>query len=136
MDVGDGDDGRGESNMAGATTLGVGADHPRQPAAAGRSDGRFGYDRLPLYRTEPEKRFPFLIRRDGRTVGFALAMRGPASDDPDDLDLQEFFVLRRYRRVGREAACSGPVCPVGGSYERPSRPRRACRPARRILRQR
>jgi len=71
------------------------------------SDGRFGYDRLPLYWTEPEKRFPFLIRRDERTVGFALAMRGsPASDDPDDLDLQEFFVLRRYRRmgVGREAA--------------------------------
>jgi predicted acetyltransferase len=71
------------------------------------SDGRFGYDRLPLYWKEPDKRFPFLIRRAGRTVGFALAMRGsPASDDPDDLDLQEFFVLRRYRRmgVGREAA--------------------------------
>ena len=50
---------------------------------------------------------PLLIRRDGRTVGFTLVSRGsPASDDPDDLDLQEFFVLRRYRRmgVGREAA--------------------------------
>jgi len=71
------------------------------------SDGRFGYDRLPLYWTDPEQRFPFLIRRDGRTAGFALAMRGsPASDDPDDLDLQEFFVLRRHRRagVGRHAA--------------------------------
>src|SRR5262245_66534565 len=64
-------------------------------------DGRFGYDRLPLYWTEPEVRFPFLIRRDGRTVGFALAARGsPASDDPDVLDLQEFFVLRRPRRGG------------------------------------
>jgi predicted acetyltransferase len=71
------------------------------------ADGRFGYDRLPLYWTEPGRRFPFLIRRDGRTVGFALAMHGsPASDDPDDLDLQEFFVLRRHRRagVGRHAA--------------------------------
>jgi predicted acetyltransferase len=70
-------------------------------------DGRFGYDRLPLYWEEPGRRFPFLIRRGARVVGFALAMRGsPASDNPDDLDLQEFFVLRRYRRmgVGREAA--------------------------------
>jgi len=69
--------------------------------------GRFGYDRLPLYWEETEGRFPFLIRRGARVVGFALAMRGsPASENPDDLDLQEFFVLRRYRRmgVGREAA--------------------------------
>jgi predicted acetyltransferase len=43
-----------------------------------RPDGRFGYDRLPSYWREPERRFPFLIR----------------------------FVLRRYRRrgVGRHAA--------------------------------
>ena len=69
--------------------------------------GRFGYDRLPLYWEEAERHFPFLIRRGARIVGFALAMRGsPASENPDDLDLQEFFVLRRYRRmgVGREAA--------------------------------
>ena len=71
------------------------------------ADGRFGYDRLPLYWSEPEQRFPFLIRRGARTVGFALAVRGsPASDDPDDLDLQEFFILRRHRRggAGRRAA--------------------------------
>jgi len=65
------------------------------------ADGRFGYDRLPLYWTEAARRFPFLIRRDARAVGFALAMRGsPASDDPNDLDVQEFFVLRRHRRHG------------------------------------
>jgi predicted acetyltransferase len=72
------------------------------------ADGRFHYDRLPLYWSEPEKRFPFLIRSGGRLAGFALATRGsPASDDPEHLDMAEFFVLRRYRRsgVGRRAAC-------------------------------
>ena len=70
-------------------------------------DGRFGYSKLELYWSEPERRFPFLIRADGRVAGFALATRGsPASDDPEVLDVAEFFVLRRYRRsgVGRQAA--------------------------------
>src|SRR5882724_5723307 len=71
------------------------------------ADGRFGYDKLPLYWSEPERRFPFLLRCDGRVAGFALVTRGsPASDDPSVLDVAEFFVLRRYRRsgVGRRAA--------------------------------
>jgi predicted acetyltransferase len=71
------------------------------------SDGRFKYDQLPLYWSEPERRFPFLIRHGTGIVGFALATRGsPGSDDPQDFDVAEFFVLRRYRRqgIGREAA--------------------------------
>jgi predicted acetyltransferase len=70
-------------------------------------DGRFGYSKLPLYWSEPERRFPFLIRCDARIAGFVLVTRGsPASDDPDTLDIAEFFVLRRYRRsrVGHRAA--------------------------------
>jgi predicted acetyltransferase len=70
-------------------------------------DGRFGYPRLPLYWSEPEKRFAFLIRAGGRALGFALVTRGsPASDDPDVLDVAEFFVTRRHRRsgCGRRAA--------------------------------
>lgn len=70
-------------------------------------DGRFGYARLPLYWAEPDKRFPFLIRCDGRIAGFVLAKRGsPASTDPAVLDVEEFFVMRQYRRagVGRDAA--------------------------------
>ena len=70
-------------------------------------DGRFGYERLPLYWSEPEHRFPFFLRYGGRLVGFALITRGsPASDDPEDFDVAEFFVVRRYRRcgVGRRAA--------------------------------
>ena len=71
------------------------------------ADGRFGYDKLPLYWSEPEKRFPFLIRAGGQLAGFALATRGsPATDDPEHLDVAEFFVLRSYRRtgIGRQAA--------------------------------
>jgi predicted acetyltransferase len=72
------------------------------------ADGRFDYERLPLYWSEPDRRFAFLIRSGARAVGFALVTRGsPATEDPEDLDVAEFFVLRRYRRtgVGRRAAC-------------------------------
>lgn len=69
-------------------------------------DGRFGYAKLPLYWSEPD-RYPFLIRMESRVVGFALVTRGsPVSDDPATYDIAEFFVLRAYRRlgVGRRAA--------------------------------
>ncbi len=71
------------------------------------SEGRYGYERLPLYWSEPETRHAFLIRCDGKIAGFTFATRGsPATDDPSDLDVAEFFVLRSHRRlgVGREAA--------------------------------
>ena len=76
-------------------------------AVAPGEDGRFGYDKLPLYFSEPEKRFPFLIRCGGRIAGFAFVTRGsPMSEDTECLDVAEFFVLRGYRRfgVGRRAA--------------------------------
>src|SRR6187549_2797253 len=65
------------------------------------ADGRFGYPRLMSYWSEPETRFPFLIRQNDQLVGFALAQRGsPMSDDPDVFDVAEFFVLRSARRSG------------------------------------
>lgn len=70
-------------------------------------DGRFGYSKLPLYWSEPDQRFAFLIRCDGRVAGFVLATRGsPVVPDPNVFDVAEFFVLRQYRRegTGREAA--------------------------------
>lgn len=70
-------------------------------------DGRFGYERLPLYWSDPAARHAFVIESGGRVAGFALATRGsPASDDPTVLDVAEFFVLRGHRRagVGRQAA--------------------------------
>ncbi len=69
--------------------------------------GRFGYEKLPLYWAEPAVRHAFLIKCGHDVAGFAFATRGsPASDDPEDLDVAEFFVLRGYRRlgVGRQAA--------------------------------
>jgi predicted acetyltransferase len=70
-------------------------------------DGRFGYEKLPLYWAEPAVRHAFLIKCGLRVAGFALATRGsPATDDPTALDVAEFFVLRAHRRsgVGRQAA--------------------------------
>lgn len=65
------------------------------------AQGRFGYAKLPLYFNDSERRFPFLFRVGGKPAGFALINRGsPASDDPNVLDMAEFFVLRRYRRAG------------------------------------
>jgi predicted acetyltransferase len=71
------------------------------PAVQLGADGRFGYPRLASYWSEPGKRFPFLIRRAEKVLGFALAQRGsPLSDDPDVFDIAEFFVLRSERRSG------------------------------------
>lgn len=70
-------------------------------------NGRFAYEQLPLYWSEPESRFPFVIRCGSGIVGFALVTRGPAgADAAETFDVAEFFVLRRYRRVGtgRQAA--------------------------------
>lgn len=70
-------------------------------------DGRFGYEKLPLYWSEPGRRFPFLIHYGTQIVGFALVTRGsPASDNPEDFDVAEFFVARKHRRsnIGRRAA--------------------------------
>lgn len=65
------------------------------------ADGRFRYDGLLEYWREPDRRFPFLIRRAGAVAGFVLVTRGsPVTDAPDDLDVVEFFVLRRLRRAG------------------------------------
>lgn len=64
-------------------------------------DGRFGYDGLPLYWSEPERRFPFFIKSGAQVVGFVLITIGsPASDDPQVCDVAEFFIVRRNRRSG------------------------------------
>jgi predicted acetyltransferase len=62
-------------------------------------DGRFAYKSLPLYWSEPN-RHPFLIRVDGKLAGMALVKRSEVSGDRTVWDMAEFFVLRRYRRLG------------------------------------
>jgi predicted acetyltransferase len=69
-------------------------------------DGRFVYERLPLY-FEDAGRTPFLIKSAGQLAGLALVSRGSRIDDsPLVWDLSEFFVARGLRRhgVGRSAA--------------------------------
>jgi predicted acetyltransferase len=71
------------------------------------ADGKFGSPQLASYWHEPERRFPFLIRVGSQLGGFVLVTRGsPVTSNPADLDVAEFFVLRRYRRsgVGRHIA--------------------------------
>lgn len=64
-------------------------------------DGRYGYDKLPLYWQAPASRYAFLIERGGRLAGFALAARGlQPCNAPDELDVAEFFVLRAHRGAG------------------------------------
>jgi predicted acetyltransferase len=71
------------------------------------ADGRFAYPKLGLYLEGTDGKRAFVIRDAGRVAGFALVKRGsPFSDDPELLDVAEFFVARRFRGsgVGRAAA--------------------------------
>ena len=64
------------------------------------ADGRFGYERLPLYWTD-SNRYPFLIRADGHLAGFVFVRRGSEiSGDADVWDMAEFFIVRGFRRLG------------------------------------
>jgi predicted acetyltransferase/ADP-ribose pyrophosphatase YjhB (NUDIX family) len=68
------------------------------------ADGRYGYVYLDTYWAEPG-RTAFLIQVDGRLAGFALVRTVEAGENPL-YSIAEFFVLRKYRRlgVGRAAA--------------------------------
>lgn len=62
--------------------------------------GRFAYGDLAPYWTESDRR-AFLIRADGRLAGFALVDRdAPLSGPGACWSIAEFFVMRKYRRLG------------------------------------
>lgn len=62
--------------------------------------GRFGYEHLPLYWTEAT-RYPFLVKVNNNPAGFVFVRRGSQISGDDDVwDVAEFFVVRRYRRLG------------------------------------
>jgi predicted acetyltransferase len=64
------------------------------------ADGRFGYQSLSLYWSEPD-RHPFLVKMDGKLAGLVLVKRGSeVSGDKTVWDMAEFFVIRGYRRQG------------------------------------
>ena len=87
-----------ESRLANLTELYV-HDFSEILEMAPGDDGRFGY-RLSEYWTDSD-RFPFLIRADGSLAGFALIGRGSVvTEDPEVMDVAEFFVVRGLRRRG------------------------------------
>ena len=83
-------------------------------------DGRFRSDKLPLYWTEPDRRFTFFIRSGTDRVGVALATRESATHDaPEHFDVAEFFVLPAHRGrsvVARLHFFSGIDFPGTGSF--------------------
>ncbi|MDF1678034.1 MAG: GNAT family N-acetyltransferase [Legionellaceae bacterium] len=69
-------------------------------------DGFYGYPYLPLYWTETT-RFPYLIYVDKKIAGFILIQKGsPISDNKTVWDISEFFIMKKYKRlgIGTEAA--------------------------------
>ena len=62
-------------------------------------DGRFTYEGLDSYWRE-EGRFALTVEADGRLAGFVLVNRWSALNRELDHSVGEFFVLRKYRRIG------------------------------------
>jgi predicted acetyltransferase len=63
------------------------------------SDGRYTYDGLDSYWQE-EGRFALATHADARLAGFILVNRWSALNRQLDHSVGEFFVLRKYRRLG------------------------------------
>jgi len=63
-------------------------------------DGFYGYKDLPLYWTEPT-RVPYVIYVDKKIAGFVLVKQElSVSDNTMVWDIAEFFVMKRYKRLG------------------------------------
>jgi predicted acetyltransferase len=62
-------------------------------------DGRFIYEGLDSYWRE-DGRVALTVEADGRLAGFVLVNRWSALNRSPDHAVAEFFVLRKYRRIG------------------------------------
>ena len=69
-------------------------------------DGRFTYEGLDSYWRE-EGRVPLKLEADGRLAGFVLVNRWSALNRVLDHSVAEFFVLRKYRRIGVGSRAAG-----------------------------
>ena len=63
------------------------------------SDGKFVYEGLDSYWRE-DGRVPLTVQAHDRLVGFILVNRWSALSRKLDHSVAEFFVLRKYRRIG------------------------------------
>ena len=65
-----------------------------------QADGRFGYEDLDDYWRD-EALHPFLFQVDSKLAGFALVQHvSVVSGDSGIWDMEEFFVMPKYRRLG------------------------------------
>jgi predicted acetyltransferase len=63
-------------------------------------DGRFDYDPLSAYWTEPNH-FPFVVWVEGKLSGFALVRKGSDFSGKTEVwDMADFFIVRGVRRQG------------------------------------
>ncbi len=63
-------------------------------------DGSFAaYPHLEDYWTEENNRFPYIILKDQKYVGFAL-VRFTESEERNYFSIAEFFIMKKYRREG------------------------------------
>ena len=74
-------------------------------------NGRFGAtDLVDRYSGGVPLRHGFLLRVDGKWAGLTLLHRGAfLADDPEMMDIVEFFVMRKYRRHGAGEAMARTV---------------------------
>ena len=64
------------------------------------ADGRFGYQNLPLYWSEPD-RYAFLVKMNGKLAGLALVKKESEVTGSESVwGVGEFFIVRGYRRQG------------------------------------
>jgi predicted acetyltransferase len=69
------------------------------PFGEAGADGRYVHDGLDSY-WQQESRFALTIHAHGRLAGFILVNQWPALNRALDHAVGEFFVLRKYRRIG------------------------------------
>ena len=67
-------------------------------------EGLYGYEWLDYYFTQ-ERRYPYLLRVDGKLAGFVLVNDYPeVPDAKTDFCISEFFIMHKYRRQGHGRA--------------------------------
>jgi predicted acetyltransferase len=84
-----------------------------------RDDGRFHYMNLDEFFAKPVH-YAYFVHMAGKLAGFALACRGDAFRNPDEEVwwMEEFFVMRKYRRRGvGERVATQLFEKLGGTWE-------------------
>lgn len=64
-------------------------------------DGLYGkYPNLEDYWVDVNNRFPYMIKLEGKLAGFVLVRYIESEDRPAYYSIAEFFIMKKYRRLG------------------------------------